>query len=80
MNRLIAVITGGTRGIGLAIAEAMVKRGATVAITYNNNENAAEKARKKLESFSDDIDKILTYMVQQKLVKTFKVLVIDRKI
>jgi 3-oxoacyl-[acyl-carrier protein] reductase len=48
MDKLIAVVTGGTRGIGLAIAATLVKRGASAAITYNRNEHAAEKARQQL--------------------------------
>lgn len=59
MDKLIAVVTGGTRGIGLAIAEALVKRDASVAITFNSNQKAAQKARQKLESFSKDEQTIL---------------------
>jgi len=50
MDKLIAVVTGGTRGIGLAIAESLVKRGASLAITYKGDEKAAVKARRHLES------------------------------
>ena len=59
MDKLIAVVTGGTRGIGLAIAEALVKRGASVAITFSSNQKAAQKARRKLESLSKDDQTIL---------------------
>ena len=51
MDELIAVVTGGTRGIGLAIAESLVKRNASLAITYRGDEDAALKARRHLESF-----------------------------
>ena len=50
MRDLIAVVTGGTRGIGLGIAEALVKRGASVAITYKQNREAAEAAKIKLKA------------------------------
>ncbi len=35
MRRLTGVVTGGTKGIGLGIAEAPVKRKASLAITYH---------------------------------------------
>jgi len=38
MNRLNAIVTGGTRGIGAGLAEALVKRGASVSITYAGND------------------------------------------
>ncbi len=39
----IAVVTGGTRGIGAAIAKALKDAGRTVAATYQGNEEAAHK-------------------------------------
>jgi acetoacetyl-CoA reductase len=39
----IAVVTGGTRGIGAAIAKALKEAGRTVAATYQGNEEAAHK-------------------------------------
>ena len=40
-----AVVTGGSRGIGLAIAEQLLARGAKVAITGMNDQHLAEAAR-----------------------------------
>jgi len=37
----IAVVTGGTRGIGAAISKALIAQGYTVAATYHGNEDAA---------------------------------------
>jgi len=51
MQKLIAVVTGGTRGIGLGIVESLLKRGACVAITYRTDEKAAQKARAHLDAF-----------------------------
>jgi len=59
MNQLIAVVTGGTRGIGLGIAEALVIRKASVAITYHDNDVAAESAEQRLQNLAGDGQKIL---------------------
>jgi 3-oxoacyl-[acyl-carrier protein] reductase len=60
VEKLIAVVTGGTRGIGLAIAKALVKRGAAVAVTFHSNHQAAETARQQLDSLSPHKKPILT--------------------
>ena len=39
------IVTGGTRGIGIAIAEAFLQGGATVHATYAGNDAAAEAAK-----------------------------------
>ena len=39
----VAVVTGGTRGIGAAISRALKAAGYSVAATYNSNDAAAEK-------------------------------------
>jgi len=59
MDKLIAVVTGGTRGIGLGIAEALLKRGASVGITFKNDEASAEAAQRKLEGCSENGAKTL---------------------
>ena len=40
-----AIVTGGSRGIGRAIAEGLKKNGCKVAATYAGNDEAAAKAR-----------------------------------
>ncbi|MCB9978484.1 MAG: acetoacetyl-CoA reductase [Rhodospirillales bacterium] len=39
----VAIVTGGTRGIGLAIARALIRDGHTVCAIYHGNEDAARK-------------------------------------
>ena len=60
MEKLTAVVTGGTRGIGLAIAESLVKRNASVAITYKSDDKDAGAARRHLETFQKEKQTILT--------------------
>jgi 3-oxoacyl-[acyl-carrier protein] reductase len=59
MGQLTAVVTGGTKGIGLGIAEALVRRKASLAITYHQDDTAAEKAKQRLRDLSLDGQKIL---------------------
>ena len=50
------LITGGTRGIGKAIATAFQKKGYRVAVTYSKDEDSAETARALgLEAYSVDV-------------------------
>ncbi len=60
MDKLTAVVTGGTRGIGLAIAESLVKNNASLAVTYKGDEKAAAKACRHLESLLKEKQTILT--------------------
>ncbi len=46
-----AIITGGVRGIGRAIAEEFCKNGADVLIGFRSNREAAEKAADQLSSY-----------------------------
>lgn len=53
LNNKIAVITGGSRGIGYATAEAFLREGATVIITASTSENAGKAAQKLREKYPD---------------------------
>jgi acetoacetyl-CoA reductase len=55
----IAVVTGGTRGIGAAISKALKEAGRTVAATYHGNEEAAHKfmAETGIVCFKFDVSK-----------------------
>ena len=49
LNGKSAVVTGGSRGIGRAIALALVSKGAEVCITYQGNEDAANETIRLLK-------------------------------
>ena len=57
-SNLIAIVTGGTKGIGLAIAKSLVKRGGTVALTYKSNDEEAHKTQKNLIKIASSPEKI----------------------
>lgn len=47
----IAVVTGGTRGIGLAITKALIEEGYKVAAIYHGNDEAAKKCSQETGAF-----------------------------
>jgi len=49
-----AIVTGGSRGIGRAIAIKLAQSGADVAINYNSNSSMAEEVVKEIKSFGRD--------------------------
>lgn len=53
MERLIGLVTGGTRGIGLGVADYLLRQGALTAATYHSDDEAAHKAGKQLERCCD---------------------------
>jgi 3-oxoacyl-[acyl-carrier protein] reductase len=46
----VAIVTGGGRGIGRAIADRLAGKGANLAISYRSNEIAAEEAAQKVRA------------------------------
>jgi len=50
LTNKIALVTGGSRGIGASIAEHLAAEGATVAITYNSSAERAEELVAKIKA------------------------------
>lgn len=46
----LALITGGTRGIGKEIAMALAKEGVNIAITYNSNDSLAYEVVEEIKN------------------------------
>lgn len=60
MDKKVAIITGGSRGIGAAISEKFASNGYNVTINYKSNDEKANEIKNKLEN---------TYKIKVLLVK-----------
>ena len=54
LRNRVAVVTGGSRGIGLGIALRLAKDGARIAIAYRANKTAAQVALGQLQAVGAD--------------------------
>lgn len=54
LSKKTALVTGGSRGIGAAIALRLAKAGARVVINYRSNQDAAEKVLAEVKKHSPD--------------------------
>ncbi len=77
MKNKIVVITGSTRGFGFAIAEAMLRAGATVVVT-GRNQDALQRAVESLREFGpvngeplDVQDETQVYEIVQRVIEKF---------
>ncbi|HWQ78804.1 MAG TPA: 3-oxoacyl-[acyl-carrier-protein] reductase [Anaerovoracaceae bacterium] len=53
-----AIITGGVRGIGKAVAEEFCRQGADVLLCYRSNEDAAKKTAEELKQYGTRVELI----------------------
>ena len=56
LNGKSAVITGGVRGIGRAIAEEFCRQGADVLLCYRSNEAAAKRTAEELKQYGTRVE------------------------
>lgn len=66
-----AVVTGGTRGIGRAITEALLARGATVVATYRSNDAAASAFKAELGEAGGRVQLASFDVADEEAVKSF---------
>ena len=50
----VALITGGSRGIGKGIAQGLAREGVRIAISYRRNKNAAQTTLRSVQAFGVD--------------------------
>jgi len=64
----IALVTGGSRGLGRNMAIAIAKKGIDVVITYNSNKEAADEVVSEIESLGQ---KAVAFQLDTRNVKLF---------
>ena len=65
----VALVTGGSRGIGRAIARKLAENGAKVAINYVSNEKAAKVTASEIKKISNSYMLVKANVADQKSVK-----------
>lgn len=60
----VAIVTGGSRGIGRSIVEALFRAGCTVVFTYNSNEDAARGLADELNRDSMRLETLAVHPVK----------------
>ncbi len=66
-----AIVTGGTKGIGLAIAEMLLHEHYFVTITYGSDVTSADNCRKHLSAFSSDFEVVQVDQSDKQAVHAF---------
>jgi len=67
-NNKIALVTGGSRGLGKNMALALAKKGVDVVITYNSNMEAADNVVKEIEAMGQ---KAFAFQLDTGNIKSF---------
>jgi 3-oxoacyl-[acyl-carrier protein] reductase len=74
----IALITGGSRGIGRGIAEGLAREGVRIAISYRSNKNAAQTTLKHLQEAGAECFAVEADATDERQVGTMVEKVIER--
>ncbi len=67
-----ALVTGGSRGIGEAIAHALYNKGAKVAIFYRSSEDKAKEVAKRIEGIAFRVDLTDVEDIKRGVLKVFE--------
>ena len=65
LTEKVALVTGGSRGIGAAIAKRLAKDGASVAITYAKDASAATAVVKAIEGDGGAADRLCRHAARR---------------
>ena len=63
-----AIVTGGSLGIGTAIAIKLAEEGANVAINYRKHDKEANEVAEKIRATDDTFGKIKAFLSDQQIV------------
>ncbi len=74
----VALVTGGTRGIGRAIAEYLGRNGAKLVVTYRGDEAAAQATRDSLAALGAEAMVVQSDLTQPQAAEALLALVRDR--
>ena len=66
-----AIVTGGTKGIGLAIAKMLLREGYFVTATYANDETSAAKCREELATLSANFEVLRADQADKVAMRSF---------
>lgn len=71
MKGKVALVTGGTSGLGLGISEAFLKQGVKVIALYHENDERAKEAEKKLSQIGDFLTIKVDVSDEKKMIEVF---------
>lgn len=69
-SKRVAIVTGGSRGIGRAIVESLFDAGCSVVFTYNSNEESARAIANELNSHSLKVENLAVHPVKLDVTNT----------
>lgn len=74
-----AIVTGGTKGIGLSCAKMLLEKGYHVILTYAHDEAAAQKCNHSLSEISDEFEILKVDQSSRSDMRKFAELMISKK-
>ena len=78
INEKVAVITGGSRGIGKAVAIMLARKGAKIAVNYSSGADSADKVVSEIEGAGGAAIKVKADVSKQREVQAMFQTVLER--